>query len=94
MIYRIANFFSDLDALIFILSIIVSVALFGYVASSWLIHFVSVGSYLIAAFVAGILLVLVVATLLRIPLAQIVVLGSASICGTAFLLGYDKVVFP
>lgn len=94
MISRIANFVSDLESLGFFLTLIIGVGLLGYLGVSWLFHLANSGQYFVALAVASLLFVSVALALLRIPLAQIIVLGSAIVCGTAFLLGYGNVLLP
>ena len=94
MISRIANFVSDLESLGFFLTLIIGVGLLGYLGVSWLYLLANSGQYFVALAVAGLLFVSVALALLRIPLAKILVLGSAIICGTAFLLGYGSVLLP
>ena len=94
MISRIANFVSDLESLGFFLTVLFGICLLGYLGVSWLFHFANSGQYLVALFAAGFLFASVAMALLRIPLAQILVLGSAIVCGTAFLLGYGNVLLP
>lgn len=94
MISRIANLISDLEGTGFLLTLIFGAGLLGYLGITWLIHLAKVGSYFVALAVAVSLSASVALALLRIPLAQIVVLGSAIICGTAFLLGYGNVLLP
>lgn len=94
MISRLARFVGDLEGLGFLVTLIIGVGLLGYVGMSWLSHLASTGQYELALAVAGSLLAAVVTALLRIPLAQIFVLGSAMVCGTAFLLGYGNVLLP
>jgi hypothetical protein len=94
MISRIANFVADLESLGFFLTLLVGVGLLGYLGVSWLFHLGNSGQYLVAIAVGGLLFGSVAMALLRIPLAQIVVLGSAIVCGTAFVLGYGNVLLP
>ncbi|MCW5625640.1 MAG: hypothetical protein KIT73_13080 [Burkholderiales bacterium] len=94
MISRLAKFFADLDGLWFSVTLVASVGLLGYVGMSWLSHLASAGQYVLALAVAGALLVAAATALLRIPVAQMVVLGSAVACGAGFLLGYGNVFLP
>lgn len=94
MISRIANLVTAWDGLWLILTVIAGVGLLGYVGVAWLIHFVSEGRYLFTAVVSVLLLVSVSAALLRIPAAQIAVLGGAIICGAAFLMGFGNALLP
>jgi len=94
MISRIANFVSDLESLGFLLTLLFGIGLLGYLGVSWLFHLANSGQYLVAFLVAGLLFASVAMALLRIPLAQISVLGCAIVCGTAFLLGYGNVLLP
>ena len=91
---RIAGFVGTLEGLGLLVTVVAGVGLFGYVAVAWLIHFVSHAQYL-AAGATGLLGLLAVAVALaRIPAALIVVLGSAAVCGTAFLSGYGNALLP
>jgi hypothetical protein len=94
MISRTANFVSDLESLGFFLTLVIGVGLLGYLGVSWLYHLANSGQYFVALAVAALLFVSVALALLRIPLAQILVLGSAIVCGTAFLLGYGNLLLP
>lgn len=94
MISRIANFVTDLESLGFLLTLIIGIGLLGYLGVSWLFHLATSGQYLVALIVAVFLFGSVTTALLRIPLAQVLVLGSAIVCGTAFLLGYGNALLP
>lgn len=94
MISRIANFVADLEGLGFFLTLIIGVGLLGYLGVSWLFHLANSGQYFLALAVAGLLFVSVALALLRIPFAQILILGSAIVCGTAFFLGYGYALLP
>jgi hypothetical protein len=94
MITRFANFISDLDGLWFLLSLILGVGVLGYVSVTWLVHLAGAGQYLVALGLAGLSLASVALALFRVPFAQIIVLGCAIVCGTAFLLGYGNVLLP
>ena len=94
MISRIANFVSNLEGLGFVFTLIVGVGLLGYVGLSWLFYLANSGQYLVALAVASLILTAITMALLRIPVAQILVLGSSIVCGTAFSLGYSNVLLP
>lgn len=94
MISRIANFVSALEGLGFFLALIIGVGLLGYLGVSWLIHWVASGRYFVALAVAGLLFGSVAMAMLRMPIAQIIVLGSAITCSTAFFLGYGNALLP
>lgn len=94
MISRITNLVTAWDGLWLILSVIASVGLFGYVGCTWLIYLINEGRYLTTAIISTLIFVSVSGTLLKIQIAQIVVLGSAIICGTAFLMGYGNILLP
>lgn len=94
MISRIANLISDLEGLWFFLTLIIGIGVLGYVGVSWLLHLANSGHYLVTFTVAALLLFSVALAFLRIPMAQIIVLGGAIICGTAFVLGYGNALLP
>lgn len=94
MISRIANLISDLEGLWFLLTLTIGIGVLGYLGVSWFLHFAISAHYLAAFTLAALLLTSVALALLRIPLAQIVVLGGAIISGTAFVLGYGNALLP
>lgn len=94
MIQRIASLIAAWDGFWLIFTVIAGVGLLGYVGVAWLIYLAGEGRYLFTAVVLALLLVSVSGALLRIPAAQITVLGGAVICGTAFLMGYGNVLLP
>ena len=94
MISRFANFISGVGALELLLSLILGIGILGYVSVTWLLHLVGAGQYLIASGLASLSLGSIALALLRVPFAQIIVLGCAIVCGTAFLLGYGNVLLP
>jgi hypothetical protein len=94
MISRIANLVASFESWGFLLTLILGVALLGYTCVLWLIHWLAIGSYLLALTTAFLLCLLVTFAFRRVPLAQILVFGSAIICGTAFFLGHGNLLLP
>lgn len=94
MVSRILDFFSDIDGLVTLCTVVAGVGLLGYVGVSWLIYFVGQAQYFSAAGVFCGVALAVAAAIARIPAALIALLGSAMACGTVFLLGYSYVFMP
>jgi hypothetical protein len=94
MISPIAKFILGLEIYGFLLTLIIGVGFDAYLGVSWMIHWVNSGEYLVALLVAGLLCTVVALALLRIAVAQILVFGSAIICGTALFLGYGEILLP
>jgi len=94
MISRLANFVADFEGLGFVATLVLGIGLLGYLSASWLLHLARSGLYFGAFAVAALFLGAAILSALRIPAAQIVVLGSAIVCSTAFLLGYANVLLP
>jgi len=94
MVSRILEFFSSIDGLVISLTTIAGVGLLGYVGASWLIFLVGQSQYFLTLGICGAAILLVAASISRIPDALIVFFGSTMACGTGFLLGYGYVFMP
>lgn len=77
-----------------VVSVIVGLGVFGYVTVSWLLHFIEKGHYVLSFCSSVVLLAAAIGTIARIPIAMLVVFGSAMVCGTAFFLGAGNVLLP
>jgi hypothetical protein len=94
MIGRFANAAGVLEGLSYLLTVVAGVGCLGYVAFTWVVHFVSEGKYLIAGVSGfGVLLVSAFAAV-RIPIALWIFFGSAAVLGTVFLMGAGNIVMP
>lgn len=94
MISRIANAVSSWEGISVFLSVLVGVGCLAFVAFSWGMHFVGSGQYFAAGGVALGSLVVSLAAVARIPVALVLLFGTAVIVGTAFSLGASNVVMP
>ena len=94
MISRIANAVSFLEGIFLFLSVLVGVGCLAFVAFSWGMHFVSSGQYFATGGVALGSLVVSLAAVARIPVALVLLFGTAVIVGTAFSVGASNVVMP
>ena len=94
MISRIANAVSSWEGISVFLSVLVGVGCLAFVAFSWGMHFVGSGQYFAAGGVALGPLVVSLAAVARIPVALVLLFGTAVIVGTAFSLGASNVVMP
>jgi len=94
MISWMANFVGGLEGLSYLLTALVGVGCLGFVAVTWVIHFINNGQYLVATATAlGVLTVSAFAAV-RVPIALWVFFGTAALLGTAFLMGAGDVVLP
>ncbi|MBL8397220.1 MAG: hypothetical protein JNL84_03600 [Candidatus Accumulibacter sp.] len=83
-----------LQFMVIAVSVVVGLGLFGYVTVSWLLHFIEKGRYLLSFGLSLVLLVAAFGTIARIPIAMLLVFGSAMVCGTALFLGAGDVLLP
>lgn len=94
MISKVADFVSSLEGLALLATVVVGVGLLGYVGVLWLLYFFRAGQYVAAVSALGLSLAVTALAFFRVPLAQVVLFGSAVIVGTAFLLGYGHILTP
>ena len=94
MISRIANAVSTLEGISLVLSILVGLGCLAFVGVSWAAHFVSRGDYFSAVAIVLVSAVIALAAMARIPIALILLFGSAIVLGTAFSLGASNLVMP
>jgi hypothetical protein len=94
MISKVADLVSSLEGLALLATFVIGVGLLGYVGAAWLIHFLRADQYLAAVTLVGLSFAVTAFAFLRVPLAQVVLLGAAVVCGTAFLLGYGYTFTP
>lgn len=84
----------SLEFLSLVATVVAGVGILGVVVIRWLLQLLDQGHYLLSLFIALLAVVAVLGALARIPIAMLVVAGSAVICGTAFLLGASNVLLP
>ncbi len=77
-----------------VVSILVGLGVFGYVTVTWLLHLIEKGHYVVSFGLSVVLLAAAAGAIARIPIAMLLVFGSAMVCGTAFLLGAGNVLLP
>jgi hypothetical protein len=78
MIRRIAHFVADLYGLLFLAVLAFGIGALGYVAAKWVMHLIAAAHYVYAgALCISALLVLLFAAL-RVPIAQLMLLGYAT----------------
>lgn len=94
MIGRIANAVSSFEGLSLFLSVLVGVGCLAFVAVSWGMHFFSSGHYVAAGVIALGAMVVSAGAVARIPVALLLLFGSAVVLGTAFSVGASNVVMP
>jgi len=94
MISRIANAVSSWEGISLFLSVLIGVGCLAFVAFSWGMHFVGSGKYFAAGGIALGSLVVSLAAVARVPVALVLLFGTAVIVGTAFLVGAGNVVMP
>lgn len=94
MISRIANAVSSWEGISLFLSVLVGVGCLAFVAFSWSMHLVDSGHYLAAGGIALVSVVISLAAIARIPVALVLLFGSAVVVGTAFSVGASNVVMP
>ena len=94
MISRIANAVSSWEGISLFLSVLVGVGCLAFVAFSWSMHFVGSGHYFAAGGIALVSVVISLAAIARVPVALVLLFGSAIVVGTAFSVGASNVVMP
>lgn len=94
MISRIANAVSSWEGISLFLSVLIGVGCLTFVKFSWDVHFVGSGQYFAAGGIALNSLVVSLAAVARVPVALVLLFGTAVIFGTAFLVGAGNVVMP
>jgi hypothetical protein len=94
MISRIANAASSWDGISLFLSVLVGVGCLAFVAFSWGVHFVGTGHYFAAGGIALVSFAISLAAIARVPVALVLLFGSAVVVGTAFAIGASSVVMP
>jgi hypothetical protein len=94
MISRIANAVSFWEGISLFLSVFVGVGGLAFVAVNWGMHFVRAGHYFAAGGVAFVSVMVTVAAVARVPVALILLFGSAVVVGMAFSVGASSVVMP
>lgn len=84
----------DLESTAEFIGVICGLGVLGYVGTTWVLAFWSRGNYTVAitASLAGILLALL--SLLRIPVALVLLFGAAAISIAAFLSGHLGILLP
>lgn len=94
MISRIANAVSSWEVISLFLSVLVGVGGLAFVAFSWSMHFVGTGQYFAAGGITLVSVVISLAAIARVPVALVLLFGSAVVVGTAFSVGASNVVMP
>jgi hypothetical protein len=94
MITRIANFVDGIDGLWILLTVVVGVGTLSYVGYAWFVYLLNHDNFIILTAYSILTFVSVVAAFARIPIALIVVLGGATVCGVTLLSGYSYVLLP
>jgi low affinity Fe/Cu permease len=94
MITRIANFVGEIEGLWILLTIVLGVGALGYVEYAWFVYLLNHGRFITLTVFGIFTFISVVAAFARIPIALIVVLGCATVCGVALLSGYSDVLLP
>jgi hypothetical protein len=94
MISRIANVVSSWEGISLFLSVLVGVGCLIFFAFSWTMHFVASGHYVAAGGIALVAAAVSLAAIARVPVALVLLFGSAVIVGTAFSVGASNVVMP
>jgi hypothetical protein len=90
----IARSASSLEGLGFLFTLMFGVGGLGYLAATWITHFLRGGMYVAAGLTAVGAGVLSAAAAFRIPIALVLFFGAAAIAGIAFLGGYGRVLLP
>lgn len=94
MIRKLANVADGLEGISYLLTAVVGVGCLGYVAVTWVLHWIRNGQYLVAMATALCVLAVAVFAAVRVPVALWLFFGTAALLGTAFLMGAGNVVLP
>ncbi len=82
------------DALFLLLTVVAGVGCIGYVAMTWVLHFVNAGQYLAVAALASVLVTVSAFAAVRVPIALLLFFGTAAVLASAFSMGAGNVVLP
>lgn len=77
-----------------ILSLTLGVGVLGFVGATWVVHLIHAGNHGAALALAATVLALSVLAVLRVPLAQLLVVVGAALCGSAWAMGYGSWLMP
>jgi hypothetical protein len=94
MIRRIANAVAALEGLAFIATLVFGVGALGYVVVKWTMQFIERGLYFYAVTLCGIALGVSLLACLRVPVAQLALLGAAIVVGVGFVTGTQSTLLP
>lgn len=94
MITRIVNIVSDIEGLWILFTVLIGLGMLGYVGFVWFVYLFNHDRFMILTAVSIFSVVSVAAAFARIPVALIIVLGGATVCGVALLSGYCYVLLP
>ena len=94
MIRRIANAVADLEGLSFIATLVIGIAALGYVVVRWTLHLVAAAQYLYAGALCILALLILLLATLRIPAAQLALLGAAFVVGVGYVTGTQGFFLP
>jgi hypothetical protein len=90
----IVEFNNGIEAIGFLVVLLLGLGLSGYVLVSWLFFFLRNGQFLLAGFMGIASAFVYLAAIARSYLAVAVVLGTAAICGVVFLSGAGYALLP
>lgn len=91
---RLLDFFSSLEVLSLLLTVLFGVGCVSYVGYFWTRHWIATGDWLLIGVLVTAAGVLSVAAAYRVPLALFVFVGTAAALGFTFSLGYGHLVQP
>ena len=94
MLKRTADFASTLETIGFLATIVLGVGCLGFVAVTWAQHMFASGRLALGGVVCAGSVALAAAAVARIPVALVILLGSAVVVGTAFLLDAGSIIMP
>lgn len=94
MISRIAKAVAAWEGIAFLLSLVLGLGVAAYIAAVWVLHFARQASYVIAAAILVPCVLVGLLAALRVPLALVLVWGSAAVAGVAFFTGAMGVLLP
>ena len=94
MLTRILSFFSSLDGLSLLLTVVVGVGCLAFVSVTWVLHLVATGRLILAATVARVSVLLSLAAMARIPIAVLLLCASAVVVAVAMTSGASGLVLP
>lgn len=90
----IADLGVGIEAIGFSLTLLFGLCFLGYGWIIWLLHFFHNGQFLVAGLVGVFFITISLAAIARSYLAIAIVLGTAAVCGVAFLSGASTALLP